>query len=67
MTLTGLKRGDIVEVSKGGRLFFALVTRRLISGVEFEPITNCISHRSATSREVVGIYRRAKNSREAAT
>jgi antitoxin (DNA-binding transcriptional repressor) of toxin-antitoxin stability system len=63
MTITTVRRGDIVEIDKNGRLFFAVVTARRRSGLEILPITAGISFRSCVSREVVGHYRRSKNSR----
>lgn len=61
MRTDNLKRGDIVEVNRGGRLFFALVTDTATLAIR--PLCKGISYRSATPRQVVGIYRRAKGSR----
>lgn len=62
MTIASVKEGDIVEVDKGGRLFFALVTDRR-RGLAIKPLSSGITYRSASAREVVGHYRRSKGSR----
>jgi len=64
-TSKGIGAGDIVLVDKRGRRFHALVTEleQLDSG-RFElcvrPIDARISYRSASVREVVEVWRRAK-------
>jgi len=64
-TSKGIGAGDIVLVDKRGRRFHALVTEleQLESG-RFElcvrPIDARISYRSASVREVVEVWRRAK-------
>jgi hypothetical protein len=61
-----IKRGDIVEIDKKGRRFFATVS--LVSapagGVRHLAITPITreTYRTCTTREVIGIYRKAKGS-----
>jgi len=64
-TSKGIAAGDIVEIDKKGRRFHALVTRldQQDSGrfeLEFRPLERGITFRTATVREVVGVWRRAK-------
>ena len=59
----GIAPGDIVEVDKKGRRFHAIVTaiQQGDSGrfdLEVRPINKGISHRTATIREVVGVWRK---------
>jgi hypothetical protein len=64
-TSKGIGAGDIVLVDKKGRRFHALVTEleQLESG-RFElvvrPLDSRISYRSATVREVVEVWRKAR-------
>jgi hypothetical protein len=64
-TSKGIAAGDIVLVDKKGRRFHALVTelQQLESG-RFElvvrPLDSRISWRTASVREVVGVWRRAR-------
>ena len=65
-TSKGIAAGDIVLVDKKGRRFHALVTEleQLESG-RFElivrPLDSRISWRTASVREVVGVWRKAKH------
>jgi hypothetical protein len=59
----GIAPGDIVEVDKKGRRFHAIVTSIAQSesgrfDLEVRPINKGISHRTATVREVVGVWRK---------
>lgn len=63
MRLAGLSAGDLIEVDRGGRRFFALVTERGPAGVELEPLSAGVSYRNATAAQVIGVYRRAAGSR----
>jgi hypothetical protein len=60
----GLATGDIVEIDKKGRRFFALVAalEQSTSGARFElelrPLQRGVSYRRATVGEVVGVWRR---------
>jgi hypothetical protein len=64
-TSKGIGAGDIVLVDKKGRRFHALVTEleQLESG-RFElvvrPLDSRISWRTASVREVIGVWRKAK-------
>lgn len=58
--------GDIVLVDKRGRRFHALVTEleQQDSGrfeLEIRPLDSRVTYRSATVREVVGVWRRARS------
>ena len=63
-TSKGIAPGDIVEVDKKGRRFHAIVetVRQVESGARFElelrPLQRGISHRQATVREVLAVWRR---------
>jgi hypothetical protein len=62
----GISIGDIVEVDRKGRRFHALVEaiEQRESGARFElavrPLDGRSTWRSATVRDVVGVWRRAK-------
>ena len=66
-TSKGIAPGDIVQVDKKGRRFHALVTEldQQASG-RFElclrPLDSRISYRTATVREVVEVWRKARRS-----
>ena len=66
-TSKGIAPGDIVQVDKKGRRFHALVTEldQQESG-RFElclrPLDSRISYRTATVREVVEVWRKARRS-----
>ena len=64
-TSKGIGRGDIVEIDKRGRRFHALVTEleQLETGrfeLAVRPLDSRISYRTATVREVVGVWRKAR-------
>lgn len=63
MTVHGCGVGDLVDVDKKGRRFVAVVEGRDELGWQVRPLDKRISYRSATSREVVGLYRKAAGSR----
>lgn len=66
VTAKGIAPGDIVEVDKKGRRFHALVTA-LTQGesgrfeLDLRPLDRRITWRSATVREVVAVWRRARS------
>jgi hypothetical protein len=65
-TSKGIAAGDIVLVDKKGRRFHALVTEleQLESGrfeLAVRPLDSRISWRTASVREVVGVWRKAKH------
>ena len=64
-TSKGIAPGDIVEIDKRGRRFHALVSEleQLESGrfeLVLRPLDSRISYRTATVREVVSVWRRAR-------
>ena len=70
MNLASLKPGDIIEVDKKGRRFFAISTKRLGTGavlaggeLVIRPLERGVSYRQASSREVVGIWHANKATR----
>jgi hypothetical protein len=65
LTSKSIGPGDIVEVDKKGRRFHALVTEleQVASGrfeLSVRPLDSRISYRSATVREVIGVWRKAR-------
>lgn len=65
LTSKGIAPGDIVEIDRKGRRFHALVERidQRESGrfdLAVRPLDGRSTWRSATVREVVGVWRRAK-------
>ena len=63
MKLAAIDAGDLVEVSKGGRRFFAKVTAVEAGVVRFEPIARGVSYRHASAREVIDHWRHARRRR----
>jgi hypothetical protein len=64
-TSKGIGPGDIVEIDKKGRRFHALVTElsQLESGrfeLVLRPLDSRISYRTASVREVLDVWRRAR-------
>lgn len=70
-SLTGIKVQDIVEVDKKGRRFHAFVRDTVLppeairtgvkgTGLTIMPFNRHETYRYATSREVVGVWRKAK-------
>jgi hypothetical protein len=65
LTSKSIGPGDIVEVDKKGRRFHALVTEleQVASGrfeLSLRPLDSRISYRSATVREVIGVWRKSR-------
>lgn len=60
MSISNVKTGDIIEVEKKGRKFYAMVTGLAPRMVSFDPIEKNVSYRNCTSNEVVGHWRRSK-------
>jgi hypothetical protein len=64
-TSKGIAPGDIVQVDKKGRRFHALVTE-LVQGdsgrfeLSVRPLDSRISYRTATVREVIDVWRKAR-------
>ncbi|MDA0163774.1 hypothetical protein OM076_26120 [Solirubrobacter ginsenosidimutans] len=64
-TSKGIGPGDIVEIDKRGRRFHALVTEleQLETGrfeLVLRPLDSRISYRTASVREVIEVWRRAR-------
>jgi hypothetical protein len=65
-TSKAIGAGDIVEIDKKGRRFHALVTE-LVQGesgrfeLDIRPLDSRVSYRTATVREVVGLWRKARS------
>jgi hypothetical protein len=65
-TSKAIGAGDIVEIDKKGRRFHALVVElEQVESGRFElnvrPLDSRISYRTATVREVVGLWRKARS------
>jgi hypothetical protein len=65
-TSKSIGAGDIVEIDKKGRRFHAIVTEleQVASGrfeLNVRPLDSRISYRTATVREVVGLWRKARS------
>lgn len=64
-TSKGIAPGDIVQIDKKGRRFHALVTE-LVQGesgrfeLSVRPLDSRISYRTATVREVIDVWRKAR-------
>jgi hypothetical protein len=54
MRLEGNATGDIVEVDRNGRRFYALVTAPAPGGLTLAPTDRRVNYHSCRSREVVG-------------
>src|SRR5271154_505872 len=54
MRLEGIQTGDIVEVDRKGRRFYAVVTGPAPGGLALAPTDRRVNHYSCRSREVVG-------------
>ncbi|MGA2320919.1 MAG: hypothetical protein ABSG95_09285 [Solirubrobacteraceae bacterium] len=66
MRLEGIKTGDIVEVDRNGRRFYAIVTGSAPGGLALRPTDRRVSYYSARSREVVGHWAKRGMPRETA-
>jgi hypothetical protein len=60
MNLANVREGDIVEINKRGRLFYARVQGKENHGLKLKPITSNTTYYDATAREVVGHWSRRK-------
>lgn len=65
MRLEGIQTGDIVEVDRLGRRFYALVTGSAPAGLTIQPVDRRVTYRSARAHDVVGHW--AKRGRPRAT
>jgi hypothetical protein len=53
MRLEGIQRGDIVEVDRKGRRFYAIVTGTAPGGLALAPTDRRVNYYSCRSREVI--------------
>ncbi len=58
MRLEGIVAGDIVEVDRLGRRFYALVSGNAAEGLSIQPLDRKITYRNCRAREVVGHWSR---------
>jgi hypothetical protein len=65
MRLEGIQAGDIVEIDRQGRRFYATVTGPSPGGLALAPIDRRVNYYSARSQEVIGHW--AKRGRPRAT
>lgn len=62
MQLSGVREGDIVEIDKKGRYFFAFVEGKDDGILQIQPMKNAnVSYYTATAREVVGHYKKMRS------
>jgi hypothetical protein len=54
MRLEGIDAGDMVEVDRLGRRFYALVTGDAPGGLAIQPVDRKLSYRTCRAREVIG-------------
>jgi len=54
MRLEGIQRGDIVEVDRKGRRFYAIVTGAAPGGLALAPTDRRVNYYTCRSREVIG-------------
>lgn len=60
MELGSVREGDIVEISKRGRRFYAVVREKESSRLKVRPITSGITYFDASAREVIEHWKRRK-------
>jgi hypothetical protein len=66
MRLEGIQTGDIVEVDRKGRRFYALVTGTAPGGLALQPTDRRLGYYSCRSREVIGHWTKRGRPRETA-
>ncbi len=64
MRLEGIQTGDIVEIERNGRRFYAVVTGPSPGGLALQPTDRRVNYYSARSREVVGHWAKRGRPRE---
>ncbi len=64
MRLEGIQSGDIVEVDRNGRRFFAIVTGPASGGLALQPTDRRINYYNCRSREVIGHWAKRGRPRE---
>jgi hypothetical protein len=58
MRLEGIQTGDIVQVDRNGRRFYAIVTAAAPGGLALQPTDRRVNYYSCRSREVLGHWAR---------
>ena len=58
MRLRGVRTGDVVQVDRLGRVFFAVVAGTTADGLALRPCDKRITYRSCRAREVIGHWAR---------
>jgi hypothetical protein len=61
MSLGAVRAGDIMEVDRKGRRFFAIVVERRERELEVEPIDRRVTYRRVKAREVIGIWHKTRS------
>jgi hypothetical protein len=64
MRLEGIQTGDIVEVNRNGRRFYAIVTAPAPGGLALAPTDRRVNYYSCRSREVIGHWAKRGRPRE---
>ena len=63
MQLSSLEAGDVVQIDHKGRVYFALVNAIDGQQLKVTPIERHNTWRTATAKEVIGIWRASKATR----
>jgi hypothetical protein len=58
MRLEGIETGDIVEVARAGRRFYALVAGSAPGGLRLTPLDRRVNHHTCRAADVVGHWSR---------
>jgi hypothetical protein len=64
MRLEGMRIGDVVEVDRHGRRFYALVTGTAPGGLTLQPLDRRINYHSCRSHQVIGHWAKRGRPRE---
>lgn len=67
MNISSVNAGDIVRVDKKGRRFLAFVDGRDNGGLAVTPVNRHETYRTASAREVIGIWRASSATRREVT
>lgn len=60
MQISKINAGDVVECDIKGTVFYAKVMEKTDGGLSVQPITKNVGYFSATSRQVIGHWKKAK-------
>jgi hypothetical protein len=61
--LTTVKPGDIVEVNRGGRRFYALVRNKAPGRLDIVPLDKRYTYYTAKAVEIIGVWRADQSTR----